>query len=99
MAIDLNHVGRALSDLGRPAEALPLHQRALHIDEAALGPDHPRVATDLSYVGRALAGLGRAAEALPPRQRALRIREAALGPDHPLTRQSRTYVEAQNSSS
>jgi tetratricopeptide (TPR) repeat protein len=90
-----------LSALGRAAEALPLHQRALRIREAALGPDHPDVAADLNHVGWALSALGRAAEALPLQQRALRIREAALGPDHPLTLQSRNevnYVAAQQSS-
>jgi hypothetical protein len=34
---------QALSGLGRNAEALPLHQRALRIYEASLGPDHPYV--------------------------------------------------------
>ena len=84
----------ALSALGRDAEALPLHQRALRIHQATLGPDHPDIATDLSDVGRALSALGRYAEALQLHRRALRIREAALGPDHPSTRQSREYVEA-----
>src|SRR6266545_415796 len=76
VATALNYVGRALSDLGRAAEALPLHQRALRIREDALGPDHPDVATALVYVGRALSDLDRAAEALPLHQRALRIDEA-----------------------
>jgi hypothetical protein len=83
VAADLNDVGQALSDLSRPAEALPLQERALRIDEAAYGPDHPDVATDLNYVGRALSALDRSAEALPLHQRALRIHEAAHGPDHP----------------
>ena len=88
-------MGRVLSDLGRAGEALPLHQRALRIREAAPGPGHPDVATDLNLVGRALLALGRAGEALPLQQRAQRIREAALGPDHPSTRQSRKYIGAQ----
>ena len=79
----LTHAGIYLRSQGRAAEALPLHQRALRIHEAAFGPDHPDVAVDLNHVGRALARLGRAAEALPLHQRALRIHEAALGPDHP----------------
>ena len=66
-----------------PRRPCPCTQRALRIDEAALGPDHPYVATDLNEVGGALSALGRAAEALPLQQRALRIDEAALGPDHP----------------
>ena len=79
----LTQGGTYLRSQGRYAEALPLHQRALRIDEAALGPGHPHVATDLNYVGLVLSALGRYAEALPLHQRALRIDEAALGPDHP----------------
>jgi hypothetical protein len=93
VAADLNRVGQALAALGPAEEALPLHQRALRIDEAALGPDHPDVAADLNHLGLALAALGRAAEALPLHQRPLLIHEAALGPDHPYTRQSSKYVE------
>jgi tetratricopeptide (TPR) repeat protein len=78
----LNTAGRYLRRHGRFGEDLPLHQRALRIDEIALGPDHPDVATDLRLVGQALAALGRSAEALILHQRALRIREAALGPEH-----------------
>jgi tetratricopeptide (TPR) repeat protein len=78
----LSRAGTYLRSQGRYGEALPLHQRALRIDEAALGPDHPDVATNLNYVGLALFSLGRVSEALPFQQRALRIDEAALGPDH-----------------
>jgi tetratricopeptide repeat protein len=71
--------------VGRDAEALPLHERALRIHEAVLGPDHPDVATDLNLVGQVLSALGRDAEALPLQQRALRIHEAAssTGQAHP----------------
>ena len=34
-----------LQDLGQLAEARPLAERALAIDQAAYGPDHPAVAT------------------------------------------------------
>jgi len=50
VAFDLNQVGRALADLGRAAEALPLHQRALRIHEAALGPGHPATRKSRKYV-------------------------------------------------
>jgi tetratricopeptide (TPR) repeat protein len=63
VAIALNHVGLALSALGRHAEALPLQLRALTIHEAALGADHPHVATDRTYLGRVLSALGRHADA------------------------------------
>ena len=87
------HAGTYLMNQGRPAEALPLHERALRIDEAAYGPDHPDVAIHLNLVGRALSGLGRPAEALPLHERALRIYEAVYGPGHPCARQSRQDVE------
>jgi hypothetical protein len=49
VATDLNWVGVALSALGRAVEALPLHQRALAIREAALGPDHPLTLQSRTY--------------------------------------------------
>jgi tetratricopeptide (TPR) repeat protein len=72
----LTQAGTYLGSQGRFTEALPLHQRALSICEAALGPDHPYVATDLNHMGRALSDLGRPAEALPLHQRALSINPA-----------------------
>jgi tetratricopeptide (TPR) repeat protein len=77
----LTRAGIYLRRQGRYGDALPLHQRALRIDEAALDPHHPNVANDNNDIGWALSGLGRAAEALPYFEQALRIREAALGPD------------------
>jgi Tfp pilus assembly protein PilF len=58
-------------------------ERALAIEEAALGPDHPAVATTLTNLGVVLEGLGDLAGARAFHQRALAIEEAALGPDHP----------------
>jgi tetratricopeptide (TPR) repeat protein len=68
---------------GRYAEAEALLKRALKIDEAKLGIDHPDVATSLSNLARLYAELGRYAEAEPLYQRSLKIRETKLGPDHP----------------
>ena len=50
VATDLNELGWALAGLARAAEALPLHQRALRIREAALGPDHPFTRHNFEYV-------------------------------------------------
>ena len=93
VAADLNYVGWALSDLGRAAEALPLHERALRIQEADLRP-RPRRCGRRPQPRRlgAVETLGRAAEALPLHQRALRIQEAALGPDHPYVAADLNYV-------
>ncbi|MGW4823672.1 tetratricopeptide repeat protein, partial [Streptomyces sp. NPDC004227] len=66
-------------------DALPLAERALHITEATLGPDHPDTALRLNNLARTLSDLGRHADALPLAERALHITEATLGPDHPDT--------------
>jgi tetratricopeptide (TPR) repeat protein len=81
----LNHHGLALLNLGRPTEAEPLLRRALAIFEAALGPDHPGVATRLSNLVELLRDTGRMSEAGTELlvRRALASSEAALGPDHP----------------
>jgi tetratricopeptide (TPR) repeat protein len=67
----------------RLAEARPLAERALAIDEAAYGPDHPAVATGLNNLALILKDLGDPDGAQPLAERALAITEAAYGPDHP----------------
>jgi tetratricopeptide (TPR) repeat protein len=74
-----------LTEMGRFSEARPLHERALAIDEKALGPEHPITATTQSNLAMLLHGTGSYAEALPLLERALAIRERALGPDSPGT--------------
>ena len=58
-------------------------KRALEIDEAAFGPDHPKVATRLNNLAQLYKATNRLAQAEPLMKRALEINEAALGPDHP----------------
>ncbi len=58
-------------------------RRALAIDEASLGKDHPNVATDLNNLARLLQATNRLGEAEPLMRRALAIDEASLGKDHP----------------
>jgi Tetratricopeptide repeat len=57
--------------------------RALTIDEAAHGPEHPAVATSLGNLALVLRDLGEPAAARPLLDRALTITEAAHGPEHP----------------
>ncbi len=64
------------------ARAEPLFERALHIKEKALGPDHPDVATSLNNLAGSYRAKGDFTRADPLFERALRIREKALGPDH-----------------
>ena len=61
----------------------PSYERALAIDEAAYGPDHPDVASTRNNLGLVLQDLGDLAGARPLYERALAINEAAYGPDHP----------------
>ena len=58
-------------------------RRALAIDEASYGPDHPNVATDLNNLAQLLQATNRLGEAEPLMRRALAIDEASYGPDHP----------------
>ena len=63
--------------------AEPLLRRALAIDEASYGPDHPKVAIRLNNLAGLLEATNRLAEAEPLFRRALAIDEASYGPDHP----------------
>ena len=65
------------------AKAEPLFQRALAIQEQALGPQHPQIAADLNYLATIYLIQGRKAKAKPLLQRALAICEQALGLQHP----------------
>ena len=79
----LNNLGQLLQATNRLAEAEALMKRALAIDEASLGPDHPDVAIRLNNLGQLLQATNRLAEAEALMKRALAIDEASLGPDHP----------------
>ena len=68
-------------------------RRALAIDERALGPNHPGVATDLNNLAELLRAKGDYASAEPLYQRALAIREEKLGPDHPATKRVRRNLQ------
>ncbi len=76
-------VGRVLAQRGRAEEAEAALRRAIALEEKALGPDHPEVATSINLLAETL-GLRRDyAKAEPLFLRALAIRERALGPEHP----------------
>ena len=72
-----------LQDTNRLGEAEPLIRRALAIDEASLGKDHPTVAIDLNNLASLLQATNRLGEAEPLMRRALAIDEASFGKDHP----------------
>ena len=60
-------------------------RRALAIDEAGYGPDHPAVARDLNNLALLLQATDRLASAEPLMRRALAIFIRSLGWDHPST--------------
>ncbi len=60
-----------------------IRQPTLEISEAALGSNHPTVATRRNNLGLMLRDLGDLEGARAQYERALVIGEAALGPDHP----------------
>ena len=70
------------------AQARPLYERALAINEKALGPEHPQTALALNNLAHLLQDQGDLAGARTLHERALAIRERTLGPDHPDTAES-----------
>ena len=68
---------------GDYANAEPLFQRALDIDQRALDPRHPRLAFRLTALAEVLRLRGEYDRAEPLYERALSIREQALGASHP----------------
>jgi tetratricopeptide (TPR) repeat protein len=79
----MNQLGALLWAKALHAQAEPLMRRALVIDEASLGKDHPTVAIDLNNLAQLLQDTNRLGEAEPLMRRALAIDEASLGKDHP----------------
>jgi hypothetical protein len=61
-------------------------RRALAIDEASFGPEHPNVATDLNNLAQLLQATNRLGEAEPLMRRSVDIKMRSLGPDHPSTK-------------
>ena len=83
LSISLNDLALVYRAQKKYAEAEPLYQRALAIDERNHGADHYGVAADLNSLGALYRAWGKYAEAEPLQQRSLAIWEKALGPEHP----------------
>jgi tetratricopeptide (TPR) repeat protein len=64
-------------------EATADHEQALRLIEAALGPDHPRIATYVNNLGALLKESGNLTGARVNFERALKMDEVAYGSDHP----------------
>jgi tetratricopeptide (TPR) repeat protein len=79
----MNALGLFYHGQARNAEAEPLYEGALAIDEKAYGKEHPVVATRLNNLGQLYKATGRLNEAEPLMERALGINEKAYGKEHP----------------
>jgi len=88
----LQQAGSYLYGRAQYMEAEPLYQRALAIQEQALGPDHPDTADSLIYLAALYTAQRNYAQAEPLYQRALAIQEQALGPRHPDTAMTLAYL-------
>jgi tetratricopeptide (TPR) repeat protein len=81
----LNNLATLLCDQDRYDMALPLHRRAVDIDQRRLGPDHPDVALTLNNLATLYCEHGKTAEAAGMHRRALAIQQTTLGRAHPAT--------------
>jgi tetratricopeptide (TPR) repeat protein len=79
----MSNLGLLLNIKSLHAQAEPLYRRALAIDEASSGPDHPDVAIRVNNLAVLLQFTDRLAEAEPLFRRALAIDEACFGPANP----------------
>eukprot|EP00971_Amphidinium_carterae_P350770 6491731-Amphidinium_carterae.2 len=79
----IGNLGNAYGALGDASKQHDHLERALRIQEAHYGPDHPEVAKTLTNLGDADGALGDASKQRDDLERALRIQEAHYGPDHP----------------
>ena len=83
VAMASNDLGLLLTDTNRFEEAEPLLRRALEIETAAFGENHPAVARGLNNLGQLLKDTNRLEDAEPLLRRALEISEAHFGEQHP----------------
>ncbi len=79
----MNRLGLLLFSKANYVAAEPLMKRALAIDEASYGTEHPEVATDLNNLAQLLQATNRLGDAEPLMRRALAIDEASYGAEHP----------------
>ncbi|MEM9458662.1 MAG: serine/threonine-protein kinase [Myxococcota bacterium] len=82
-ADSLTSLGLVSERQGDYEQARAYHQRALALQQQALGPDHPYVATSLNNLGNVVYTQGDYEQARAHHQRALAIRQKTLGPNHP----------------
>lgn len=79
----MGNLGLLLHTKALHRQAEDWFRRAMKIDEANYGPNHPLVAIRLNNLAQLLQATNRSGEAEPMIRRALEIGEASYGPDHP----------------
>ena len=91
----LNKLGRLFKRKARHREAEPLYRRALAIDEASYGPDHPHVAIRLNNLAdccSARTGPARPSRSIAARWRLTRRATGRIIPRWPRPQQSRHFA-------
>ncbi len=83
LAKSLNNLGIIRSDRGEYDEAQAAYERALGLQEGALGLEHVIVARTMNNLGLLRFRVGDYEGALSLFERALAVREKLLGPEHP----------------
>jgi hypothetical protein len=86
VATQLGNLAMILRDLGQPAAARPVQERALTITEATCGSGHPDVVTHLSNLARILRDLGQRGAAMHLEERAVSIFRGHLHRRHAMRR-------------
>jgi tetratricopeptide (TPR) repeat protein len=80
----LGYVGTIFNRQERYAEARPYFEKAIAIEEAGLGPDHPSLGAVLSNLGNVLGAQEDVDAARKSYERSIAIYEKAYGPHHPM---------------
>jgi tetratricopeptide (TPR) repeat protein len=83
-----------MHSLGDHRKAIEYYERALAIDEAVFGPEHPDVAVDLNNLGAAYFALEQKEKAKEYFEKAYKIWNAFLGEEHPNTKTVKKWLEA-----
>ena len=78
MAGSLANLAKLYRSQGRYDDVEPLFERSLAINEKALGPEHPSVASTMNKLAALYRDQDRYAEAEPLYKRTISIREKAL---------------------
>lgn len=76
---DMDHLGFALMEQGKPAEAEKVQRQALEIQRRVLGPDHPDTLGTMTDLAASIEDQGRTAEAIALERAAMEGHRRAFG--------------------